>query len=384
MNTLWKGVLWVVGIAIVGWGIYAFSNKPQGGPATGEPVKIGFISAQTGVGVAVGAEELKGARLAVSEINAAGGINGTPIELVTEDLSLDKLKNATAVTSKLINIDKVVAIVGPQWDEPAAAIIPAIDAAKVPTVSQNSTSDVETALASDYFFSAWPDNRVGIEAVLQFAEDRNLKNVAIIRLLNGGFWQFTRNLFVDGAAKHGITVVSDENVGNPLATDFRTVIAKTKVKKPDAVFIVFSEVSECAFLKQAKELGLDVPVLSTESAGNNASLAQCAGLLGNLHFSAPRQTGAYGTFAAAFKAEFGTVPEFPSAATAYDSVRIVAQGLRESGMQGGVVLRDAIAAIKDYPGTFIPRISFNREGFVITPADTYAMHTVRDGKFVQE
>ena len=324
MNTFWKGVLWVVGIALVAWGAYAILNKKVVVPVTGESVKIGFISAQTGVGVAVGAEELKGTRLAVDEINAAGGIGGRQIELIAEDLSLDKLKNATAVTSKLIHIDKVAAIVGLQWDEPAAAIIPAIDAAKVPTISQNSTSDVETALASDYFFSAWPDNRVGIESVLQFAQSRNLKNVAIIRLLNGGFWQFTRNLFVEGAAKYGITVVSDENVGDPLATDFRTVIAKTKVKKPDAVFIVFSEVSEYAFLKQAKELGLDVPVLSTESAGNNASLSQCAGLLGNLHFNAPRQIEAYRVFSTVFKKKFGTVPEFPSAATAYDAIRIVA------------------------------------------------------------
>ncbi len=384
MNTLWKGVLWVVGIALVAWGAYGLVGKKPADQAASEPVKVGFISAQTGVGVAVGAEELKGARLAVIEANAAGGINGRPIELVAEDLSLDKLKNATAVTSKLINIDKVIAIVGPQWDEPAAAIIPAIDAAKIPTISQNSTSDVETALSSDYFFSAWPDNRVGIESLLEFAEERNLKNVAIIRLLDGGFWQFTRNLFVEGAPKHGITVVSDENVGNPLATDFRTVIAKTKVKKPDAVFIVFSEVSECAFLKQAKELGLDVPVLSTESAGNNASLAQCPSLLGNLHFSAPRQTAAYGTFAAAFKGEFDTLPEFPSAATAYDAVRVVIQAIKDADMQGGAVLRDAIANIKDYPGTFIPQISFSKEGFVITPSDTYAMQTVRDGKFTQE
>jgi ABC-type branched-subunit amino acid transport system substrate-binding protein len=220
--------------------------------------------------------------------------------------------------------------------------------------------------------------------VLQFAQSRNLKNIAIIRLLNGGFWQFTRNLFVEGAAKYGITVVSDENVGDPFTTDFRTVITKTKVKKPDAVFIVFSEVSECAFLKQAKELGLDVPVLSTESAGNNASLSQCVGLLDNLHFSAPRQTEAYGVFSEAFKKKFGVVPEFPSAATAYDAVRVVTQAMQDAGMQGGVALRDAVASIKDYPGIFIPHISFNEKGFIMTPVGTYAMHMVRDGKFVQE
>ena len=58
--------------------------------------------------------------------------------------------------------------------------------------------------------------------------------------------------------------------------------------------------------------------------------------------------------------------------------------MQDAGMQGGTALRDAIAGIKDYPGVFIPRISFNEKGFIVTPFGTYAMHTVRDGKFVQE
>ncbi len=98
------------------------STKPE----NGEVIKIGSMSALTGVGSAIGIEENKGAILAVEEINRAGGINGRQIKLVSEDVSLDKIKNAVSSVTKLITVDGVVGLIGPQWDEPAQPILPVL------------------------------------------------------------------------------------------------------------------------------------------------------------------------------------------------------------------------------------------------------------------
>lgn len=380
MNTIYKIIIALIVLVIIVWGgYYLFAGKTT---TSGEPIKIGSIAALTGVGSAIGEEEMKGVKLAIEEINQKGGVRGKKLELVAEDLSIDKLKVAGTITSKLININRVVAIVGPQWDEPAAAIVPIIEEAKVPTIGPDTTDDIESQKPAQYLFSTWFDNRVGIEELLKFAQEKNWKKIAIIRPFNGGFWQFTRDIFVNRAPAFNVTITNDENLGNPLLTDFRTFILKIKANKPDAVFMVVSDYNECVFMKQTKELGLNVPVLSTEAAGNNASLGQCPDLLENLYFSTPIHTQNYEKFAIAFKEMFGKEPQFPTAVTAYDALGIIAKALLETNGEGGEKLRNAIAATKDYEGASLPVINFNEKGFMITPADAFEMQTVRNGKFV--
>ena len=348
-----------------------------------ESIKIGFVGALTGVGSAIGNEELYGAQLAVNEINIEGGILGKKLELVPEDVSLDKQKVIGAVAQKLIDIDKVVAIVGPQWDEPAFVFVPIIDKEMIPTIGVDNTDIVEDETPSEYFFSIWYDNRVGIQTILEYAEDQNIQTISIIRPFNSTFWKFVSDLMVEGAPEHGITVLDDIDLGNPLTLDFRTQITKLKQKKPEALFMVMSDFNECTFLRQLRELSYSGPVFATESAGNQASLRECPDLLENLYFSTPVNTdSAYSDFENTFEKQYGEKPAFPSAVTAYDAVYIIAEALEETEGEGGEVLKNAIASIDNFKGASQPDISFNEKGFVITPDDIFKMYTVRNGEFV--
>ena len=379
-----KTVAWIVAVIVV-LGVIWFTvgNKPAA-LVGGEPIKIGSIAALTGVGTAIGEEELKGAQLAVDEANAEGGFNGRSVVLVSEDLSIDKLKNAGAVASKLINVDKVVAIVGPQWDEPALALLPIIEQNKTPMIGPDTTDAVETGGLGAYLFSTWYDNRIGIEELLKFAEKQELKNIAIIRPLNGGFWKFASDLFASGALARGITIVDDVDIGNPLTTDYRTFITKVKEKKPEAIFFVTSDPGECIFLKQMKELGVNVPLLATEAAGNKASLDQCSGDMANLYFSTPKvDHPGYRSFQESFVKKYGRPPLFPSAVTAYDGVKIILAALEKTGGIGGEALQKVLTETKDFPGASLPTITFDEKGFVITPDGSFEMQTVRGGQFVR-
>lgn len=378
-NTNTKIIILIIVVVIIVAGIW-YWQKPT--PATGEPIKIGFIGALTGVGAAIGQEEYNGARLAVEEINKEGGVLGRPLELVPEDVSLDKMRVAGSVTQKLIEVDKVIAIVGPQWDEPAFAILPIIEESKVPMVGADNTDDLESDTNYDYFFSTWYDNRVGIDKLLQFSKENNYKKIAVIKPLAGGFWQFTATDFIKKASQYDISIVSDIDLGNPLITDFRTPLSKVKILEPDAIFMVVSDNNQCTLLKQMKELGLNVPLLSTEAAGNSVVVKQCPELLGNLFFSSPVSNSRdYDEFIKSFVNSYSRKPEFPSAVTSYDAVKVIASGLEKTKGTGGELLQNAISDLV-VSGASVEKIEFNEKGFAITSPEVFKMFTFKNGEFV--
>ncbi len=374
----------VVAILVLILAIFGLYRANQSVKATSqEPIKIGGISALTGVGVAIGDEERKGALLATEEVNASGGVLGHPLKLISEDVSIDKIKTVVSVARKLIDVDKVVTIVGPQWDEPAYPMLPIIEESKIPTVGADSSPMLEAEHNNPYFFATWYDNRVGIRELLRYAQASGLKKIAIIKPISAGFWEYTATIMLNESKNYGVEIVGVYDMGNPLELDFKTAIMKVKAMNPDAVFSVTSDYNQCTFMKQTKQLGLNVPSLGTESSGDPTSLSQCADLMVNRYFSTPAQTESNKAFAERFKARFGAYPKFPSAATSYDAVMIIAAGLKKSNLVGGETLRDAIANTRDLRGVSLDDLTLDSIGFVSTPENAYEIQTVRNGGFVK-
>lgn len=365
-------------IALILAGKFVFPSKEDN-----SVIKIGGISALTGVGVGIGEEESKGAQLAVEEINARGGIKGHPLELISEDVSIDKIKNGVSVVRKLIEIDKVVAIVGPQWDEPAFPILPITEESKIPIIGPDSSPMLEAERDYKYFFSTWYDNKVGIRELLRFAQAKKLNRIAIIKPLSAGFWEYTADIMKTEASNYGIIIVDEVDIGNPMETDFRTHILKVREKNPDAIFVVTNDFNQCTFLKQAEQVGYNGVTLGTEASGDPVSITQCPELLEKRFFSMPVQSNNYKIFAEKFKAKFGDYPRFPSTATSYDAVMAIANGLEKGNLAGGEVLRENIANIRDFAGAGLESISFDDKGFIKTPENAFEMQTVKDGKFVK-
>ena len=128
-------------------------------------------------------------------------------------------------------------------------------------------------------------------------------------------------------------------------------------------------------------MGIGIPVLSTEAAGDAYALTTCPDLMENLYVSYPKESEQYAGFAKRYEARFGTPPQTPSTVTAYDAVRVVAEGLKKTGGQGGSVLRDVISRLT-LDGVSQPNISFDDIGYAYTPPDVYEMRTVRSGAFI--
>lgn len=353
--------------------------------SNGDTIKIGSIGALSGVGSLIGIEERNGALLAIEEINSKGGIKSvgnSSLELVSEDLSFDKMKNSSAVASKLISVDKVVAVVGPQWDEPTEAVVPIFEAAKVPLVSGDVTNQIESKKNYEYLFSTWFDNRVGIKTILQNMKNNGIKNVAVIRPIDAGFWKFTADLILEYAPSYSVNVVSDHKLSDPFTMDYRTTLAKIKSEKVDAIFIVVTDPTQCPFLKQVKELSLNIPIYGTEAMGSYASLGVCADLMEQTKFTFPKWGTLTTEFNEKYKARFGRYPLYPSAITMYDAVGVIANSLEKTHGKGGEILQKAIQNTSKFKGAS-QNITFDGKGFVVTPDDAFEIMTVRKGAFVK-
>lgn len=352
-----------------------------------EFIRLGQMSGLSGAGSDIGVEERNGALLAVEEINARGGIGGRIIHMISEDAPPLDLKQGASVAKKLITIDNVLAIIGPQWDGQSEVVASIAGDEGVPIISPNASSDIEKQINSPYFFTTWPQNEVGIRELLRFASKNNWKKIAIIEPANFSFWSYTADLFEKNAAEFGIEIVSKEMGTDFSVVDYRTLITKAKSKNPDAFFGSYAEL-ECVFLRQSKELGAELPLLSTESAGTPKALADCPDLLKDrLYFSTPGQGNGYDGFARSYEVRFGQEPLSPSSVTAYNAVRVfseVVKNLIDSGKEvSGENIRVGLDDIKFDQGVSMAVIEFDDKGFVVTPPGSFEMRTVKNGQFIK-
>lgn len=152
---------WIIGaIAIIIIVLLIVLTGGNGGDRAEGPIKLGFIGPLTGDVASIGEPSLVAAQIAVDEINEEGGINGQPIQLISEDGKCTGVAAANAA-QKLVNVDKVIAIIGGLCSGETLAIAPIAEAGKVPTISTCASSP-EISTAGDYSFRVYPsDNYQG-------------------------------------------------------------------------------------------------------------------------------------------------------------------------------------------------------------------------------
>lgn len=346
-------------------------------------IKIGQASTLSGLGADIGGDERNGALLAVEQINAKGGVNGKKLEMISTDINQLNLKEASSAMKKLIEIDNVVAVVGPQWDAAGSIAAAMSKETKTVFVSPNVSPEVEKDVNSEYLFSTWYSDESGIKADLEFMKNKGYKKISVIQPSNGSFWGFTTALLKKNAPAYGIEIVSEEYGSDFSNIDYRTLITKTKKYNPDAVFGSYSDLG-CTFLQQVRNQGINVPFISTSSAGNPKILTECADLLSDsLYFSTPKKVDTHEKFEKAYEERFGARPTSPTAITAYDAMYIVAEAIEKTNSTDSEKIKDYIANISFEKGSSLSKIEFDELGFVKTPEEAFEMQTVKNGQFVE-
>jgi branched-chain amino acid transport system substrate-binding protein len=302
----------------------AAADTPQG-----TPVRIGAVYGFTGAATLWSAQAKRGIELARDEINATGGVNGRPLEILFED-SATTPAGGIAAFNKLVKINRVDALVGDIFSFVTLPMVPLAQKSKIVLVTP-SIFDSDMPSTSEYFFTTCPRKESIVAPVESFFErNSDIKRVAILCADNT--WGRTYlDVWRSVATAHGVSVV-DENCISDYSSDMRAEILRAQSKRPDAVIVAFG-VDRA--LKRMKELHFHPKVLTTsdldeaiKSRGLQASEAEGVYFVDWL---------ATESFAKRFKAQYDTEP-IMAPQNSYEAVMVLARAFKDSpnDLQKGV------------------------------------------------
>src|SRR5215217_2967027 len=229
-------------------------NKGGGGgtTSTGDTIKVGVYGDLTGQTSSFGQSTKNGIQLAVDEINAAGGVGGKKIELVIED-DQGRPEQAKTVVSKLINQDKVQAIIGEVASTNSLAAAPVAQDAKIPMITPSSTNPKVTEVGDYISRVCFIDPFQGSVMAKFAANTLKAKTAAIIGDVNSDYSKGLTQFFEEEFTRLGGKVVAKEayTQSDP---DFKGQLTKIRNLNPDVIYVpgYYGQVGIIA--KQAREL----------------------------------------------------------------------------------------------------------------------------------
>lgn len=338
-----------------------------------ETVKIGMILPLTGPGALWGNNTRKGAEIAVEEINKAGGINNKKLVMISED-SKGEAKEGVTIVQKLVNIDRVNAIIDDAVSSVALAIVPIITDKRVPTISTGS-SNPNLSGASHYFFRLWnSDIEEAVISASVAAKELNLTK-GVIFYIHNDYGDGLQQAFEKEFAKYKGEIISRESF-EPSAASFREQLFKLKALNPQFVYLVGYPVEIPRVLVEMKKLKFNVQVITTAAIEDKSVLEQAKGVAEGVIYPYPKpaQKKITEAFKQIYKQRYGENPGSP-AAEAYDAVMIFSEAFKKEGIDGQKV-RDFISSIRHEGASGL--IEFDKNGDVHKPME---MKIIKAGKF---
>lgn len=341
------------------------------------PIKIALVDAQSGQLSSLGAWELKGARLAIDEWNAAGGINGRQIELGVFDDQGDPTTGTNL--ARKIDSEGYLAMIGTAESAVTIAMAPILKQAEIPNITSGQSPGL-VAVGSEFLFLNGPTSTTYDETLAKHIVDKQgIKSIAMITN-NGSYGKGEHDAFLKALGSRSVTPVADQVVTTD-QKDFSAVLTGIRQKNPKVIFLGAEEVESGLIVKQARDLGITAtfagaapqgtPVfLDTAGAKNAEGTIVSSPYLGNETSDASKK------FAAAYKAKFNEDAELHGA-KAYDGTQILLTALKTSNVAIGKALADAIRATK-YQG-LLGDFAFDTTGVGITAT---AIGTIQNGKLV--
>jgi branched-chain amino acid transport system substrate-binding protein len=327
------------------------------GDSASKNIKIGVLNEMTGGNATLGTSSANGAKMAIKEANAKGGILGKQIEPVIADNKSEPSESANAMT-KLASQDKVVAVMGIFASSNAIATSSVAEATKVPFVAVGATNpkvtvDEATGKVKNYTFRVCfidPfQGTVGANFVLNTLQ---LKKAAILVDNSSDYSKGLTTFFKDAYTKGGGSILAEEAYLQK-DQDFKTILTKIKALNPEIIYIpgYYEEVGK--IVKQARELGINVPILGADG-WDSPKLAEVGtgAALNNTyftnHYSVNDTSPTSQAFVEAYKKEYGQVPD-ALAVLGYDAANIVIDAIKRANSLDPEKIREALAGTKDYP-----------------------------------
>jgi len=342
------------------------------------PIKVGEYASLTGKEASFGQSSHEGIVLAFEEIDAAGGVLGRPIELITEDNQTQPGQSATAV-KKLIARDRVIALLGEVSSGRSLEAAPIAQAYKIPMIAPAATNPQVTRVGNYIFRVCFIDPFQGTVMARFALQDLKARRVAILSSVSNaysvGLAKFFRETFRSAGGE--ITAEPKYSEGDK---DFRAQLTAIKAAGADAVYVPGYYTEAALIVRQGRELGLTMPFIGGDGWVAD-ELLQIGGPALNgcyysTHFSPENRDPAVQAFVKKFRARWSGANPDAFAALGYDAAYVLVDAIRRAGTTDGPALRAALARTRDFAGvTGATTIDANRNAS--KPA---AIIAIRDGR----
>ena len=312
---------------------------------------VGQFGSMTGAEATFGQSTDEGIRLAVEEINNAGGIKGKKIKLITMD-DQGKAEEAASVVTRLIEQEQIVALLGEVASSRSLAAAPIAQAKKIPMVTPSSTNPKVTEVGDYIFRTCFIDPFQGTVMARFAIENLKLKKVAVLRDVKSDYSVGLADFFIQKFKELGGQIVAEASYQSG-DVDFKAQLTQLKSSNPEGLFIpgYYTEVGLIA--RQINELGIkaklmggdgwDSPKLS-EIGGKNVD----GGTFSN-HYSNETKDPVAVDFMTKYKAKYNKTPD-GLAAAGYDAAKVLFKAMESASEITTQTIREQLSKIVDFPG----------------------------------
>ncbi|MEA1929740.1 MAG: ABC transporter substrate-binding protein [Patescibacteria group bacterium] len=361
MSTTGKTIVWLIVIILIVWLGYFLVTKPDiSGPATGEPITIGFIGPLTGDGASIGQNAMAATQLAVEEVNEVGGIDGRLLEVIYEDGKCNG-RDASNAANKLINVDEVPVILGGGCSSETSAFAGLAEQTETVVLSYCSTAPPLTE-AGDYIFRNMPSDIYQGEFAADYVYNTlGVSKVAIL-FVKADWGVGISSQFVENFEELGGTITANEGY-EQTARDLRSSLTKIKASEPELLYFVGYSEASIPGLKQARELGLDMPILGADAWDDPKIWADAGEAAEGISFVKPEAQNVE-KYRVKMQEKTGSDEIGLCSPTAYDGVYILSQVMNDVGTDS-TAIKDALYQVEYTGGVFSSEVRFDENGDVL-------------------
>ncbi|HOI81188.1 MAG: ABC transporter substrate-binding protein [Thermovirgaceae bacterium] len=344
-----------------------------------DTIRIGLMAPLTGFAAADGLSVLQSVQLAVDQVNAKGGVLGKQVELFYVDDAANA-KEAVGLARKLVQMDKVVAVVGGSYSMPTRAVAPLFQEFEIPLVAGYAVHPDITVAGDFCFRNGFLGTVEGRGAGVAAVDMLKAKTVGMLTMDND-FGRTMAEGFEQYVVSKGAKVVYSQVY--PLGEkDFMPYLTAIKEADPDVVLASGYYAEAAGIVKQAYELKLRTQILGEEGY-DSPKFVELAGeeaangtiIVTNLDRDDERPV--VQAFIKEYRERYGMEPDMVGASN-YDAFMIITDAIERAGTTDAHKVKDAIAALKDFDGVTGVIKGFTEIGEVIKPVQ---VQIVKDGVF---
>ena len=324
-------------------------------PAPSDTILIGHVASLTGEQATFGESTDNAIKLAIAEANAAGGVKGKKLTLKTYD-DQGKPEEAAVAATRLVVQDKVAVLLGEVASSRSLAMAPIADNNKVPMISPTSTNPRVTKdgdKTRPYVFRVCFIDPFQGTVMAKFAsENLKLKSVAVLRDVGNDYSVGLADFFEKKFKDMGGKIVADESfkAGDQ---DFKAQLTTIKNAKPEAIFVPAYYTDVALIARQARELGIKVPLLGGDGWDSSKlyEIAQGAldGSAFSNHYTHENPAPVIQDFVKKYKEKYNEVPD-ALAAMGYDAAKVAVDAMNRATDLSGPAIAKAVSETKGFEG----------------------------------